>query len=114
MELLIERIQKNLNNNLLHPKYKNLITPESHKFFGHCYVATEAYYHICGKDLGYKPQVIRIGEKTHWYLKNEEEIIDITREQFPFPIDYSKGRGCGFLTKQPSKRTQCLINNLYG
>lgn len=44
MELLIKKIQKNLNNDLLNPEYKKLQTESTHKFFGHCYVATEAFY----------------------------------------------------------------------
>jgi hypothetical protein len=114
MELLIKRIQENLRDDLLNPKYKKLRTKKSHKFFGHCYVATEAFYHFYGKKHGYKPQVIRIGDKTHWYLRKGNEIVDITKEQFNFQINYDLGRGCGFLTKKPSKRTQWLIDNING
>ena len=111
MKELIKRIQENLSPNLLNDKYRRSITKDSHPYFGHCYVATEALYHLQGKKLGYKPQVLRIDENTtHWYLRKGDEIVDITKEQFIGQIDYSKGRGCGFLTKHPSKRTQWLIN----
>ena len=41
--------------------------------FGHCYIATEAAYHIIGKSLNYKPYVMRVerGKYTHWFLKND-------------------------------------------
>lgn len=113
-ELIIKRIQENLTNDLLHPKYKKLLTKKTHRLFGHCYVATEAFYYFLGKKLGYKPQVMRIGNKTHWYLRKDNDIVDITKDQFNFQIDYDKGRGCGFLTNKPSKRTQWLIDNLNG
>ena len=56
------------------------------------------------------------GEKlTHWYLKNSitGEIIDPTVEQFIAKNEkppYEKGKGCGFLTKLPSKRAQIILD----
>lgn len=113
MKQVIKAIQENLTTDLLQSKYRKQITKDTHPYFGHCYIATEAAYHIQGKQEGYKPQVMRIDENTtHWYLKKGDEILDITQEQFPFELDYSLGRGCGFLTKKPSKRTIRLFGSI--
>lgn len=111
---LIIKIQENLTPDFLSPKYKKRLTKESHPFFGHCYVATEAMYYLYGIKMGYKPNVMRIDDNTtHWFLKKNNEIIDITKDQFDFELDYSLGRGCGFLTPLPSKRTKDLINKMW-
>jgi hypothetical protein len=105
---LIEKIQKALTDDLLKPQYRGSDKP----FYGHCYVATEAYWHMQGRNEGWKPQIIRLGGGTHWYLRRGDEILDITAAQFDTPVSYDRGRGCGFLTKQPSKRAQKVIDRV--
>jgi hypothetical protein len=116
MKALINRIQNNLTENLLSPKFKKMLrvmtgTEENRKYFGHCYVSCEAFYHIAGKGLGYKPHYIRMGVFNHWFLRRIKDgtILDITEKQFSYTPDYSKGIRCGFLTKKPSKRAQKLM-----
>ena len=83
-----------------------------------CYIASEAYYHIMGGKLaGYKPVQGYYkyanpckGEVSHWWLEKNGKVIDITAAQFDTPVDYSKGRGRGFLTKNPSKKAKELID----
>lgn len=78
---------------------------------GHCYVASEALYHLTGKAM--TPQVIRHEGSTHWYLKDKSGIIhDLTAGQFRTPVPYHLGKGCGFLTKLPSKRAQVVIDRV--
>lgn len=82
---------------------------------GNCYVASEALYHILGgMGSGWKPMVMRSYDDTHWFLKHESGIIvDPSRLQFKGKLlDYSRARGCGFLTKHPSKRAVALIEQL--
>jgi hypothetical protein len=83
---------------------------------GHCYVASEAVWHMSGgTESGLTPQVIRHEGATHWYLRRSDgEIIDPTASQFQTPVPYEQGRGCGFLTKAPSKRAQVVINRVKG
>ena len=58
---------------------------------------------------GLKPFVMKIRGKTHWFLKDKNgKVIDPTAKQFNIPIDYTKARACGFLTKKMSKRAQKL------
>lgn len=99
---------------------------------GNCYVVCEALYHLLGgKDAGYVPYRLRHEGDTHWYLVKtvyatapaglplrgvweveKRVIIDPTKSQFKIPPDYSKGVGCGFLTKGPSKRARELMERL--
>lgn len=83
---------------------------------GNCYVTSEALYHLLGgKAAGYKPMCVATETDNHWFLKHESgSIIDATVQQFCFGKrpDYSKARGCGFLTKKPSKRAQKLMRDM--
>ena len=110
---LIKIIQNNLSEDLLKPQFKG---KSKNRFYGHCYVATECLYHLLPTHVksSYKPNILKIEGITHWFLKNKDtgEILDITSKQFPFKLDYSKSKGCGFLTKKPSKRTKILISRL--
>lgn len=79
---------------------------------GNCYAASEALYHILGAE--WKPMVMRVRGGTHWFLRhNSGIVIDPSIQQFKKKKpDYSKARGCGFLTKKPSKRAKELMSKL--
>ena len=87
---------------------------------GKCYVASEAAYHLLGgKKAGYTPVVFSVMDSrtfkrfSHWWLRRSDHtILDITADQFnQSPKDiYPQGRGCGFLTKKPSKKAQEIID----
>lgn len=81
---------------------------------GNCYVASEALYHILGgKREGWTPMRMRTRSDTHWFLRHKSGlIIDPSRRQFRALPDYRKGRGSGFLTKTPSRRTLALMEIL--
>lgn len=92
--------------------YKDRIMKGAHPITGFCYIASEAFHHMwMGKTT---PQVARTEHGTHWYLRDEDgEVIDLTCNQFPraeWEEIWSKGRGCGFLTKGPSKAAQVIID----
>ena len=79
-----------------------------------CYVASEAYYHIRGgKAAGLKPVNAKVNGVSHWWIEDNGEVVDITAGQFAEPVDYSQGRGKGFLTKGPSRRAKELIRKYY-
>src|SRR5581483_10235697 len=107
---LVESIRENLTSDLLKPGIESGANPLQ----GHCYVASEAYYHMMGGAAsGLKPKRMRIGNDVHWWLEDKDgNVIDITHDQFPTPVPYDQGRGGGFLTSQPSKRAQILIDRL--
>ena len=78
---------------------------------GNCYAASEALHHILGRD--WRPMVMRVRGGTHWFLKHKTGIVlDPSSKQFAKTPNYDKARGCGFLTKKPSKRAQALIKTL--
>lgn len=82
------------------------------KVAGHCYVASEALWHMEGGiDSGLVPQVVKHEGATHWFLRRRSDgaIIDLTASQFETPVPYERARGCGFLTKRPSKRALVVI-----
>ena len=105
----ILRIQGVLTEDLLLPRYKGSDNPLA----GHCYAASEALYHLLGgKDAGYTPATLSVGPITHWFLRGPSGVVDPTAGQFPFSLDYGKGRGRGFLTRQPSKRAAIIISRV--
>ena len=118
---LIKKIQSVLSDDLLSATQNKRLLISKHPTAGHCYVASEALYHLLGgKKSGLTPCVSSgMITTTHWWLKDKEgNIIDITAEQFTSKgIDIKKkiypyGRGTGFLTKQPSKRAQEVIRRV--
>ena len=88
---------------------------------GNCYVCAEALFWLLGgKKAGYKPMVMRHEGDTHWFLLQNPNhgysaytvVVDPTARQFKTKPDYSKARGCGFLTKGPSKKARKLIGEM--
>ncbi len=105
---------------------------------GNCYVLCEALYHLMGgKTSGWKPCTVRHEGDVHWFLMRDNAVaapitgtrsistaprvedlalsdivLDPTVKQFNTPPPYHLGRGCGFLTKQPSKRAKALMEKM--
>lgn len=74
---------------------------------GHCYVASECLALMLGPD--WRPRVMRHEGASHWYLQHVDgAVADATATQFRRAPSYHKGRGCGFLTREPSKRARIL------
>lgn len=113
---MISRLQAALTPDLLDSDKRREQARGQHRTFGHCYIVTEALYHLYGKSRGYKPYIVRVPEAdntTHWWLQNAQGgRIDATSGQFTsrgIVIPYEDGRGNGFLTKEPSNRCQELM-----
>lgn len=109
-------ILDSLSDDLLAPKWKQYKkdNPGKHHTFGHCYVASEATYHLLGgKKEGWTPQFVSVAGSPHWFLKHKSGAkLDLTAAQFEIPVPYHQARGHGFLTKQPSKRAIKLISRI--
>lgn len=102
-----------LSPDLLKPQYLKL--ENRNRFTGHCYVASEALYHLRGGlRSGLLPQCVRHEGGVHWYLKRRKDgrIFDLTSKQFSSLPPYESGKGCGFLTRKPSRRAQVLIRRV--
>lgn len=108
---MVEAVKSHLTDDLRKPQYRG----HENCLAGHCYVASEALYHMLGgSEKGWTPHTIQHEGGPHWYLKHKHSgaILDPTANQFKTKVPYEKGRGCGFLTKQPSKRTQTVLNRI--
>ena len=97
-----QRIVNNLNDDLLKPEYKNI--KNKNKYTGHCYVASETYYHLSNKPLFVYH--IRHENTVHWFLKNNKNIIDITSMQFKTTPNYDNAKRGFFLTNH---HLNCLL-----
>lgn len=109
-ELVNTAIEK-LSNDLRKPQYQS----SPNHLTGHCYVASEALYHMLGGNAaGWVPHHVKHEGEPHWYLKNKTNgaILDPTAGQFKTPVPYAEGRGKGFLTKEPSRRAVELISRI--
>ncbi len=120
-EILLEKIQNVLTDDLLAAKYKEI--KRNSNVEGHSYASTEAlFYLLGGKGSGLKAQVAdfeKDGKKlTHWWIKDSNgKILDPTVEQFYAmgkTPPYENAREEGFLTKAPSKRALSIINRIMG
>lgn len=98
-------IRENLTDDLRRKPWKGSSDPLA----GHCYVASEALYHLIGRRLGFRPRFLYHEGSPHWFLSNNKTVIDLTVGQFKKIPNYSQGVGKGFLTSKPSKRARKLI-----
>lgn len=82
---------------------------------GNCYVVSEAIYHVFKKTNvhGWKSMHMNHENESHWFLKHESGmILDLTAGQFKKKPDYSKAKGMGFLTKEPSRKAAKLMETM--
>jgi hypothetical protein len=115
-EKLCRLVVESLSDDLLSPEWRKYKRehPDKHETFGHCYVVSEALYHMLGgKEEGWTPQHVKVQGVPHWFLKHKSGAkLDVTAAQFKVAIPYDKARGTGFLTKEPSKRAKELISRI--
>jgi hypothetical protein len=116
MPLNIDQLGKlvvaQLSDDLLSEQFAQMQTAERNPLFGHCYVASEALYHLAGaKKSGMRPRRLRIAENYwHWWLVDREgKVVDLTAGQFSEPPDYGSGLRTAFLSKRPSARARKLM-----
>lgn len=115
----IIRIQQALSLDLLVPSYRAEPSDTEAYFYatrGHCYVATEAAYHLFGKKAGFVPFFCKHPNgTTHWWLKHPRtgKIVDPTQPQLEGDLSvYERGRRGSFLTKKPPRRAAELIRRI--
>jgi hypothetical protein len=94
-----------------------------HPLAGHCYIASEAYYHL--SDSEWTPQFINVewrkdgrGHRTaHWFLesRSRDRVVDLTVEQFEendVSVMHGRSRGRGFVPPTPSDRATTVMENI--
>lgn len=83
---------------------------------GHCYIASEAVFYAARMlRIRLHPYHVNMGTPespdTHWFLADDDDdIVDVTADQFDTPVPYHVARGCGFLTATPSIRAIILMS----
>ena len=98
---VVQAVQASLSDELRRKQYQGAKNP----YTGHCYVASEAIFHLLGgKSAGYAPVFIRWEGEPHWFLRGPNGVIDATASQFKSRPDYPTGVPKGFLTSAPSSR----------
>jgi hypothetical protein len=90
------------------------LLPRRYGPVGNCYHTSEAlYYLLGGKAAGWKPMRVRVHGGPHWFLQHKTGVIlDATVAQFGERISYDGARGCGFLTKRPSRRAKLMMEQM--
>jgi len=80
---------------------------KKHPLWGMCYVISEVYYHMEGKNLGFRPMLGKFRNgMTHWWLQHSDgRVIDLVLRN----KQRMSGRRAVFMTKKPSKRAQIVI-----
>lgn len=112
LKKLVSKVREVLTDDLRRPKYRGA----EHPMTGHCYVASEALYHLLGgSQKGWKPMNVQHEGDSHWFLQHSSgRILDPTGDQFKTPVPYDQGKGKGFLTKEPSARAQQVMERMMG
>jgi hypothetical protein len=106
-------IRSVLTPSMLRGEYKKMWTSDKPKSWGHCYTASEAYYHMMGgKAAGLKPYWVKHEGTTHHFLRDARgKVVDLTGDQFKSTPPYDRGTPFGWLTGEtPSKRAQVIID----
>lgn len=109
---LADVVRRQLTDDLRRAPYKGNENPMA----GHCYVASEALYHLLGgKQSPWVPQYVHHEGSPHWFLKHKGtgEVLDATSEQFKTKVPYHASVGKGFLTRDPSARARTVIQAVH-
>ena len=111
---LVGRVTAALTPDLLREPYRSRVAAGAHPLTGHCYVASEALYHLLGgRVAGLKAMSIQHEGGPHWWIRDAAgNDIDLTAAQFSTPVPYSLGVGRGFLTHEPSQRAAIVIDRV--
>lgn len=105
---------------LRHDDYKD---EYDNRLDGHCYVASEAYFHAHpdgGEGGRFVPErTVHQNGDTHWWLRDKRQgtVIDLIQPNVPPEPPYhpyQTGTRCGFLTgyETASQRTQSVLKEL--
>ena len=109
---VVSGVKRALTPGLLQEPYRSrVLSGQCDPMTGHCYVASEAAYHLLGgKQRGWVPVFVRHEGSPHWFLRGPGgQIVDITASQFRTPVPYEKGVAKGFLTRKPSARARLVM-----
>lgn len=108
-DALVAQIRAQLTDDLL--SRREARKPRRTPTAGHCYVASEALWHLTGQT--FRVYRIRHEGSSHWFLRTPGgRVVDPTADQFATPVPYDQARHAAFLTRAPSGRTQILVGRV--
>jgi hypothetical protein len=112
-------IQRALHIEDLTPAYRARHAEGCDAMTGHCFVATNAFWHATGGPAGkYQPKQVRVEGESHWFLVDDQgRIVDLTASQFSTPIPYERGRHFVMRARrggdaQPTERAQAVLASI--
>ena len=83
INLVISLLKLKLTPDLLsHKKLKYRQDKLTNKYYGHCYHATQSLYYLMDTDRLFSMKGKDYREETHWWLQDEDEIYDVTADQY--------------------------------
>jgi hypothetical protein len=114
-------VQSALHVGDLKPEYRALHARGGcDRFTGHCFVATNAFWHLMGARNGpYRPRHVKVGDASHWFLVDTRNgaIVDLTASQFGRTrVRYEDGVGVGMQgparDSLPTERARLVMERL--
>jgi hypothetical protein len=115
IDIVSNLIRKNLTKDLVEKKYKS--QNDSNPMYGHCYHVTQAAYYLFDTDKLVSYSAIDDRGEPHWWLQYEDQIIDITADQFKVRgvnPPYEKGKPSKWYgwRNRPHKKSLKLIEKV--
>ena len=115
IDIVSNLIPKNLTKDLVEKKYKS--QNDSNPMYGHCYHVTQAGYYLFDTDKLVSYSAIDDRGEPHWWLQYEDQIIDITADQFKVRgvnPPYEKGKPSKWYgwRNRPHKKSLKLIEKV--
>lgn len=109
---VLRAVRLSLTPDLLREPYRARVLAGAHPTTGHCYVASEALWHLLGGPASrWGPAFVRHEGSPHWFLRQKDGrgVLDPTVRQFREEPPYARGVNKGFLTRQPSSRARKVM-----
>lgn len=112
-------VQRALGVEDLTPAYRRQHEAGCDAMTGHCFVATNAFWHATGGPQGkYQPRQVRVEGESHWFLVDDRgHVVDLTASQFSTPVPYAQGRRVGMRARpggdaRPTERAQAVLDRI--
>lgn len=112
-------VQRALKVEDLTPAYRQQHAAGCDAMTGHCFVATNAFWHATGGLAGkYTPRQVRVEGESHWFLVDDQgRVVDLTASQFSTPVPYAQGRRVGMRARpggdvRPTERAQAVLDRI--
>jgi hypothetical protein len=116
-------VQRALSLGDLTPAYRAARGAGCDAMTGHCFAATNAFWHLMGGNEGpYRPKQVRVAGVSHWFLidTRSDTVVDLTASQFgKTRVPYEEGRRVGMRARpggdsEPTERAKRIIERVLG